>query len=252
VELELSGRSALVSGASAGIGRGVAKALAAEGVRCALIARRERLLNDLANEIADMGAPRPLVVPIDLVGSESAPLQVRDQVLKVFGGLDILVNSAGGSRPIALDAPEEEWTGALSLSFTVVRRLTQAFLPAMQQQRWGRIINITGAHEPTHLNADQVAKAAQQAWAKGLSKEVGRYGITVNSVSPGRIMSEQIARMYPTREDRERFAAANIPLGYFGEPSDIGYMVAFLASARARYITGAILYVDGGFRRSTF
>src|SRR5207247_11281074 len=128
-----------------------------EGVRCAVVARREHLLNDLADEIAEMGAPRPFVLSVDLIGSESAPLRVRDEVLSRFGSVDILVNGAGGSRPIAVHAPEEQWSIALALSFTVIRRLTQGFLPAMQQRRWGRIINITGAQEPTHVNADQVA-----------------------------------------------------------------------------------------------
>jgi 3-oxoacyl-[acyl-carrier protein] reductase len=173
-------------------------------------------------------------------------------VLRAFGGLDILVNSAGGSRPAPLDVDERVWHDALRLSFEAIRHLAQAFIPMMQRRRWGRIITITGANEPTHLNADQIAKAAQQAWAKGLSREIGRSGITVNSVAPGRIMSEQIERMYPTEADRDRFAAEHIPLGYFGEPEDVAYLVAFLASPRARYITGSIVYVDGGFHRYSF
>lgn len=252
MDLELHGRVALVTGASAGIGRGVATALATEGVQCALVARREHLLESLADELRGHGTSSPLVIAADLTSGGDTLARIHERVLQAYGRLDILVHSAGGSRPIAPDAPDSEWEAAMLLSFTAVRQLTQACLPTMRRQRWGRIIGITGAQEPTHLNADQVAKAAQQAWVKGLSREVGPDGITVNTVSPGRIMSEQIARMYPTADDRRAFASANIPLGYFGEPADIGAMVAFLASPRARYVTGAIMYVDGGYHRFSF
>jgi 3-oxoacyl-[acyl-carrier protein] reductase len=251
VDLGLHERTALVTGASTGIGRGIAQVLGREGVQLALVARRRSLLESLAEEIVELGARPPLVLSVDLT-EPSAIAQIRADVLQAFERLDILVNNAGGSRPAPLDAPETVWQHAMTLSFDAIRRLTQAFLPAMRQQGWGRIINITGANEPTHLNADQVAKAAQQAWAKGLSREIGRFGITVNSIAPGRIKSEQIERMYPTEAERTQFAAAHVPLGYFGDPSDIGHMVAFLASPKARYVTGSIIYVDGGFHRFSF
>lgn len=251
MDLDLRGRTALVSGASTGIGRGIAYVLGSEGVQLAIVARRRPLLESLAEELVQGGAPRPLVLSVDLSDPPAVP-KIREDVLRAFGRLDILVNNAGGSRPAPPDAPETVWQQAMSLSFEVVRHLTQAFLPTMQQHGWGRIINITGANEPTHLNADQAAKAAQQAWAKGLSREVGRYGITVNAIAPGRIMSEQIERMYPTEEDRAAFAAVHVPLGYFGQPADVGWMAAFLASSKARYITGSIMYVDGGFHRFSF
>lgn len=225
--------------------------LAGEGVRLALVARRLHLLETLREEIVTMGAPQPLVLPVDLT-VPGAPEHIFKRVEALFEGLDILVNNAGGSRPAPLGAAEEEWETAMTLAFTTVRRLTQLFLPVMLQRRWGRIINVLGSNEPTHLNADQVAKAAQQAWAKGLSREVGRYGVTVNAVIPGRIISEQIERMYPTAEVRADFAVDNIPVGYFGEPEDVGYMVAFLASSKARYVTGSLVYVDGGYHRFTF
>lgn len=251
MDLELHNRTALVTGASAGIGRGIAQVLAGEGVRLALVARRRNLLERLAEEIEKLGASPPLVLAVDLT-DPLAIGQIHTEMMERFDRLDILVNNAGGSRRAPLDTSEEVWHQAMTLSFDSIRRLTQAFLPTMQAQGWGRIINITGANEPTHLNADQVAKAAQQAWAKGLSLEVGRYGITVNSIAPGRILSEQIERMYPTEADRGRFAAEHVPLGYFGDPTDIGHMVAFLASPKARYVTGSIIYVDGGFHRFTF
>ena len=123
----------------------------------------------------------------------------------------------------------------------------------MSERRWGRIINITGTTEPRGLNAAYSAKAATHAWAKGLSREIGKFGITINSLAPGRIMSEQIQnRINPGDENREQFARDFIPLGYFGEPRDMAYIVTFLASPKARYITGELLSIDGGMRRFAF
>ncbi|MBI2323135.1 MAG: SDR family oxidoreductase [Chloroflexi bacterium] len=252
MDFELSGRVALVTGASAGIGRGIAEVLATEGVQLIVAARREHLLRDVAARLVAAGSRPPLVVPLDLTLPQAVE-EIRWHVLDRFGRLDILVNNAGGGRPVTADAPDEEWKTAFDLNFDAYRRLAHAFLPVMQRQQWGRIVNITGSSEPQNLNAGNVAKAAVHAWAKGLTREVSRFGITVNSVCPGRIMSEQITgRLLPTAEDREEFAGAHIPVGYIGEPQDIGYAVAFLASPKARYITGEIVHVDGGMRRHAF
>ena len=124
-------------------------------------------------------------------------------------------------------------------------------LPQMMAQDWGRIINITGKSEPEGLNAAFAAKAAVHAWAKGLSREIGEHGITINCIPPGRIMSEQIRRNYPP-DYRERFAEEEIPVGYWGEPEDLAALAVFLASPVARYITGTVIPVDGGLRRYQF
>jgi 3-oxoacyl-[acyl-carrier protein] reductase len=121
----------------------------------------------------------------------------------------------------------------------------------MIARRWGRIINITGKSEPDGINGAFCAKAAMHSWAKGLSREVGKQGITVNSIPPGRIMSEQILRNY-TPEYRQWQGEHEIPVGEYGQPEDIASLVAFLASPRARYITGAVIPVDGGLRRYQF
>src|SRR6185503_19776763 len=116
---------------------------------------------------------------------------------------------------------------------------------------WGRIVNITRKSEPEGLDASFSAKAAVHAWAKGLSREVGQYGITVNSIPPGRIMSEQIRRNY-TPEYREEHAAKAIPVGRYGEPEELAALAVFLASPLANYITGTVMPVDGGLRRYQF
>jgi 3-oxoacyl-[acyl-carrier protein] reductase len=121
----------------------------------------------------------------------------------------------------------------------------------MIERGWGRIINITGKSEPDRLNASFAAKAAVHAWAKGLSREIGRSGITVNSIAPGRIMSEQIRRLYPERE-RQQLADTEISVGRYGEPEDLAAMAVFLASPLASYITGTVIPVDGGLRRYQF
>jgi 3-oxoacyl-[acyl-carrier protein] reductase len=121
----------------------------------------------------------------------------------------------------------------------------------MMSRRWGRIINITGSTEPSGVNAANAAKAAVHAWAKGLSRKIGEHQITINSITPGRIHSEQIdQKLFPTRESQEAFARENIPLGYFGDPQDVAHLVVFLCSERARYITGQRICVDGGLHRA--
>ncbi|MBI3965708.1 MAG: SDR family oxidoreductase [Chloroflexi bacterium] len=252
MDLELTGKVGLVTGASVGIGRGIAQALAAEGVQLAILARRGHLLESLADEIVSDGGLRPHILVVDLTAA-GAIERVRDEIDRTFGRLDILVNNAGASRSIPIDAPEEPWIESYELNFTAVRRLTHALLPLMRAQRFGRIVNLTGNSEPAGLNASSPAKAAVHSWSKGLSRLVAADGITVNSIAPGRINSEQILeRLHPTPESRARYIAENIPVGYFGEPHDVGYLVAFLASPKARYLTGDVIYVDGGAHRFAF
>jgi 3-oxoacyl-[acyl-carrier protein] reductase len=249
MDLKLRGKICLVTGASRGIGRGTAKVMAAEGCRVAIVARRANLLDELADEIERDDGARPLIVAEDLT-ADGAAERVRAQVLDELGGLDVLVNNAGSSRPVKWDASEEQWREGLTLNFDAVRRLTNAFIPTMRAQRSGRIINVTGANEPPGVNIASVAKAALHNWAKGLSRELAQDGITVNCLPPGRINSEQIlGRLHPTPENRKAFIDTDIPIGYFGEPEDMAYLIAFLASPLARYITGEVIHVDGGMHR---
>lgn len=251
MDLQLKAKTALVTGASMGIGRAIARGLAAEGVRVCIAARRRGLLETLAKEIMATGGPAPVIAEVDLM-QEGAPAQLAETAAKSLGSVEILVNSAGGSQPpLPIDAPEEAWSAAMTLNFVRVRQLTHAVLPAMIERKWGRIINISGKSEPERVIAATPAKAAVHAWSKGLSREVGRFGITVNCIPPGRIMSEQIRRKYP-EEFRKEHSAREIPAGRYGEPEELACLAVFLASPIACYITGAVLPVDGGLRRYAF
>jgi len=250
MDLELRGKTALVTGASMGIGRAIARLLAREGVKLAVVARRKPLLEELAAEIARAQDPAPALIVQDIMAEDAAE-KVRDQALASLGKVEILVNCAGGSRPLPVDAGEERWSEAITLNFTRVRQLTHAILPGMMERKWGRVVNITGKSEPEHINAAFSAKAAVHAWAKGLSRDVGKLGITVNSIAPGRIMSEQIRRNYPP-EERERFSRTEIPVGRYGEPEELAVMAVFLCSPLAGYVSGTVIPVDGGLRRYQF
>jgi 3-oxoacyl-[acyl-carrier protein] reductase len=246
MDLQLSGKTALVTGASAGIGRGIAKALAAEGVRLAVTARRRDRLEELARETGAKLA----IIEADFM-QEGAPQRIAQAALKELGSLDILVNNAGGSRAFTLESTEAQWEEAMTLNFTRQRQLAHALLGQMMARKWGRIVNITGKSEPEGINGAFAAKAAMHAWAKGLSREVGRHGITVNCIPPGRIHSEQILRNYKP-EFRQWQAEHEIPMGRYGEPEDIAHLVCYLVSPLASYITGAVIPVDGGLRRYQF
>lgn len=246
MDLELTGHTALVTGASIGIGTGIAKALAAEGVRLAITARRVDRLRQVADEIAATGALRPVTIAADLTKTGDIT-RLYSEAVAALGHIDILANNAGGSRPAPVDAGEEMWEEAFALNFTAARRLTHLVLPGMRERKFGRIISITGSMEPRGMNPAGPAKAALHLWAKSLSREVAADGVTVNLIPPGRINSEQIAlRLHPTEASRRAFIERNVPIGYFGDPIDIGYLAAFLSSPKARYITGDVIPVDGG------
>jgi 3-oxoacyl-[acyl-carrier protein] reductase len=251
VDLQLANRTALVTGASRGIGRAIALSLAREGAKLVVTARRKNLLEELAGEIASARAAEPMIVESDLYQEGSAE-KLAAAAEKALGRVDILINAAGGSRPFPFEATKEQWAEAFMVNFIRLRELSHAVIPGMKARRWGRIVNITGSTEPRGLNAANSAKAAVHAWAKGLSREIAKDGITINSIQPGRIMSEQIVRFHPTEEDRRKFAEENIPMGRFGEPEELANLAVFLASPRAGYITGTVTPVDGGMSRFAF
>ncbi len=251
MDLQLNGKTALVTGASQGIGRAIALGLACEGAHVTVAARRTNLLDELAAEIKRSGGKPPVIIKADLYNPET-PGRLAASAEQQLERIDILVNAAGGTRPIPFDAPLSVWDEGMTLNFFRLRELTHAVIPGMKRHGFGRIVNLTGSSEPRGINVANSAKAAVHAWAKGLSRELARHGITINSIQPGRIMSEQILRLHPTEEDRRRFSEENIPARRFGEAWELAVLAVFLASPLAGYITGAVIPVDGGMSRFAF
>jgi 3-oxoacyl-[acyl-carrier protein] reductase len=251
MDFEFDGHTALVTGASQGIGRACAKGLAKQGVRVAMVARRRDLLDALASEIVRERGCEPLTIEADLY-PEGAAEKLAEEAVRELGRVDILVNAAGGSRPIPVEASKAQWTESMTLNFFRLRELSHAVLPQMREHHWGRIISITGTSEPEAFNAAFPAKAGVHAWSKGLSREVAKDGVTMNCIQPGRIRSEQIKKRYPTLDEEFAFAREKIPMGRFGEPEELANLVIFLASPLAAYITGTVIPVDGGMYKYAF
>ena len=249
MQLGLEQKTALVTGASAGIGDAIARCLAGEGVRLAIVARREDALRRLAAELEQAGAAPVATIQADLA-DPGAIERLASAAQERLGRVDILINAAGGSRPTTLEADDAFWDEAFTLNFSSIRRLTHRLVPAMQRNGWGRIVNISGSTEPRNLNAAGAAKGALHQWAKGLASLVAKDGVTVNTIAPGRIWSEQIReRLHPDDAERTAFIAANIPIGRFGDAAELAVVATFLASPLASYVTGAVIPVDGGMQR---
>jgi 3-oxoacyl-[acyl-carrier protein] reductase len=251
MDFQLQGKTALVTGASQGLGRAIAKRLAREGVQLTIAARRRPLLDELAREIAADGGLKPHLIEADLYHPET-PVRLATAAEQAMGSIDILINAAGGSRMITFDAPVGVWEEGIQLNFSRLRELTHAIIPIMKARGYGRVVNLTGSSEPRSINVANAAKAAVHVWSKALSRDFAQHGITVNCLQPGRILTEQIARMYPTEDVRQHFIAENIPAGRFGEPDELAVLATFLCSPLAAYITGTVIPVDGGMSRFAF
>lgn len=249
MDLLLEGRRCLVTGGSAGIGEEIVRTLAREGANVISVARRADRLEELADKVARETNNRPVPVAGDITDKEEIG-RIAREAEQAIGPIEILFNCAGGSRPAAIDANDDVWDEAMAINFTAGRWMSSALLPAMRTAKWGRIINVTSLAEPHSLNAAIAAKAAFNLWAKGISRDLGPEGITVNTIAPGRIESEQVSRLYATDESRESFYRQHVPVGYFGKPEDLANLAAFLASPLAGYITGVTIPVDGGLKYS--
>lgn len=244
MDLELQDRTAIVCGASEGIGLGVAEALTDEGANVVMFARRAE---PLEREASRLGA---LAVAGDVTSAEDVERLVRAAV-DAYAGIDILVNNSGGPpRTPAVGLMPEQVLSAVHLLLVSVVRLTGLCLPYLQRSDAGRIVNITSStvKEPTdNLVLSNAVRPGVVGWAKSLSRELGPQGITVNSIAPGRIDTARIREVYPDGPTEADLQA--IPLRRLGTPREIGDVVAFLCSRRASYVSGTVIAVDGGLVR---
>jgi 3-oxoacyl-[acyl-carrier protein] reductase len=261
MDLGLKGKAAIVTASSRGIGRAAAEALAAEGARIAMCARTTADVMAAAEQIRARTGSEVLAVAADLTKAEDIQ-RVADRTVEAYGTVNILVNNAGGPAPGGFDGVgETEWRAAFEITLLSVVRMTRAVLACMRKGGGGVIINIqsTSVKVPLdNLILSNSIRSSVIGLAKSLSFELAKDGIRVNNVLPGAIMTDrqremlahQSARSGKSVEEIIRLREAAIPLGRFGEPEDLGNMIAFLASERARYVTGVTVQVDGGLVRS--
>ncbi len=246
MDLGLIGKTALVTGASRGIGLAVARTLAAEGARVALVARNRETLAEAVAGIERAGGEA-----VALAGDVSRADDVDRVVAETrsrLGQVSVLVANAGGP-PAGTPTQVEDaaWDGAVDLTLMSAVRLAKAVLPAMRAATWGRIVNITSlsVREPIlNLTLSNALRAGVTAWAKTLSQEIAADGVTVNNVGPGYTATERLGELFS--DDALGQLAERIPARRLAEPDEIAAAVAFLASQQAGYITGQTLVVDGG------
>jgi 3-oxoacyl-[acyl-carrier protein] reductase len=261
MDLELTGKVAIVGGASKGLGRACAQELAREGAHVALCSRTATDVEKAAQEIRDTTGAQVLAFAGDL----DREATIRDLVAATvgrFGRLDILVNNSGGP-PLARagSATEEQWATAVQRSLLFFARMCREGVPHLKRQGGGRIINILAStvYQPIpNLALSGATRMGVVAFAKSLADEVGRDGILVNNVCPGSILSERMLSNVTARakelgipvEEALAQRAAETAVGRIGDPKEMAYLVAFLASGKSSYITGTTILVDGGLVRS--
>jgi 3-oxoacyl-[acyl-carrier protein] reductase len=247
MDLGLKGRTAIVTGASSGLGLATAESLAGEGANVTMLARRRDLLEREADRIGALAVRGDVTNPRDLEA-------VVRRTVEAFGGIDILVWNSGGPPPgTALDVTPEGIEDAVELLLIPAVRLVELCIPHLVQSPAGRILLFTSiaVKEPAdNLALSNAVRPGVTAWAKSLSRELGPQGITVNCVAPGRIETARLEQIYPEGPSEADLKA--IPLGRWGSPQEFGDVACFLASDRARYVTGTTVLVDGGSSRGLF
>lgn len=254
MDFKLQDQVALVTGASRGLGKAIAFALAAEGCRLAIIARGRETLKETAEQLQLAGAD-VLAIPADV--TVTADLErVVERTLAHYGRLDILVHNAGGAKGQDIfDTSEQDWHEALVLNVLALSTLARLVAPIMNQQGGGRIIAISSifGRETGGRTAYNALKAASISLTKSLARQLGPQKILVNSVAPGSLLfpgSSWERRLQADPEGIERFVKSELPLGRFGTPEEVAAVVVFLASSAASLVSGACLAVDGAQSRS--
>ncbi len=260
---ELTGRVALVTGASQGIGFAAAMALAGAGANVAIVARRADILLEARRRLVAETGAMVITIPGD-VADPALPQRVAAQVGQELGAIDILVNNAGGPNPGSFtEITLADWHQALAQNLLSVILFAQAVIPGMKARAWGRIINIasTSLKEPmAGMVLSNATRAAVAAVAKTMSLELAKFGVTVNTICPGPTYTDHAKYLIERRCATESLTSeqvvgriiANVPIGRMAQPDDIAAAIGFLAADSANYITGVVLPVDGGLTRSLY
>jgi 3-oxoacyl-[acyl-carrier protein] reductase len=261
MDLGIAGRRALVLGGNRGIGLGIAKALASEGVNVAIAARDPARLSQAADELRALGRIKVTTCELDLARTGALPAFAA-RLTDDFGPIDILINNTGGpAYGGAAGRPTHEWRNRFEDMVLSVIALTDCLLPGMRARRWGRVLTVisSGVIQLIPILAiSNSLRASLVGWSKALSAEVAPDGVTVNVLVPGRIDTERVRLTDEATARREglpveevaRRSAATIPMGRYGTVEELGAVAAFVVSARASYVTGAMVRVDGAIVRS--
>jgi 3-oxoacyl-[acyl-carrier protein] reductase len=248
MELGIRGRVALVTGASSGLGKACALALAAEGVRVAVAARRREELEEVATRARQAGAPESRAFVVDLADSRSIETLLRD-VRDAFGGVDIFVANSGGPKSgTLLQTAPDDWDAAYRSLLRSMLQLVEGVVPSMRERKWGRIVALTSSSvkQPiATLSLSNMFRTALVSALKTLSNEVAKDGVTVNAIATGRILTDRLRSLYGDDAALEK-AGKEVPIGRVAQPEEFAPLVAFLCGESARYITGQTIAVDGG------
>ena len=263
MDLGLNDKAALIGGASRGIGRAVAMALAREGCNVAICARTPDALDATAQDIRQETEAEVLAVKCDMASSDDIRRFVQDAVT-TFGRLAIVVNNAGGPPMGNFETLSDDyWQHAISQNLMSVVRTTREALPYLKKSGSGRVINVTSVAVKQPIDGLMLSNSARLGvvgLAKTLSRELAAEGITVNNVCPGNIATERLVSLIEQRSKElgitlEKSVSAEegrIPMGFLGQPEDVANLILFLASTQARYITGTTIQVDGGSTTAVF
>ncbi len=254
MDLAIRDKVALVTGASSGLGKACALALAAEGARVAVAARRREDLEAVAAQARDAGSPEARAFTVDLTDARSIEALLRD-VRDAFGGADILIANGGGPKPgTLLQTSPDDWDAAYRSLLRSMLQLIEGAVPAMRERKWGRIVALTSSSvkQPiATLALSNMFRTALVSALKTLSGEVAKDGVTVNAIATGRILTDRLRSLYG---DEVAIAQAGneVPIGRVAQPDEFAPLVAFLCGEPARYITGQTIAVDGGLIAGLF